>query len=222
MIEDTHHSRRTAESGAQTRRHSQRSALLRTLVLSILLGVVLEAALLLVDSTTASIGGLAQKTTRSFVICSGLVIGALALERRAPAMALAGLLAGPLGFYVGIFARTAAANLIKTQDLLSPGGFVLSQLALLKGLEYGVLGALLGWIGRRGKPRVAAYGVAGLGVGLVFGSAVLALTAAPPASAAVSPEWAVNELLFPLGCALVVFAAERGAFRRVEEPTTPV
>ncbi len=58
--------------------------------------------------------------------------------------------------------------------------------------------------------------LAGLGVGLIFGSMVLRLTPPDDRAAGLSVAWAVNELLFPVGCSVIVFlsrlwSSERGS-----------
>ncbi len=83
-------------------------------------------------------------------------------------------------------------------------------LALIKGIEYGCLGLLVGWIGTRAWGGVLAHVLVGLAVGIVFGGTILALTvgAAPsPVPTADLVSQGLNELLFPLGCALVLFSA---------------
>jgi hypothetical protein len=88
--------------------------------------------------------------------------------------------------------------------------------AAIKGVEYACLGGLVGWLGLRSWAAIHHHAAAGLAVGIPFGGALLAL------SASASPEplgmgnvvvWAVNELLFPVGCAVILFIAagvERG------------
>ena len=75
----------------------------------------------------------------------------------------------------------------------------------------GTLTAALGWIGRRAWAVASAHAAAGLVAGVIFGAGILVLTmqAAPkplPAGGLVAKG--VNELLFPIGCAMVVFFSE--------------
>ena len=65
-------------------------------------------------------------------------------------------------------------------------------------------------MGTRAWGGVLAHVLTGLAVGILFGGAIPALTvgAAPgpvPPAALVSPG--LNELLFPIGCALALFSA---------------
>lgn len=81
-------------------------------------------------------------------------------------------------------------------------------LTAIKAVEYAWLGAALAWLTKRaatGKP----YALLGLATGVVFAGVIigLVLTQSPtaPAPAALVSR-AVNEVLFPVGCSLVLFA----------------
>jgi hypothetical protein len=80
----------------------------------------------------------------------------------------------------------------------------------LKGLEYAALGLLLAWIGKQRAGAAAHLGI-GLVVGIVFGSALIALLShyagATPAPHVLVSQ-GLNEVLFPVGCSLAIFAAE--------------
>jgi hypothetical protein len=91
---------------------------------------------------------------------------------------------------------------------------------VFKAAEYGCLAASLGWIGRRTWAGAPAYGTAGLLAGLVFGGAILtvvAQSALTPLSTADLMVKGVNQLVFPVGCALVIYTAEILG-RRVRTP----
>lgn len=87
------------------------------------------------------------------------------------------------------------------------GGPPVALVGLVKAVEYDCLGLLVGWLGRRSQARALQYILVGLAVGVVFGSMVLAtqgyINGQMPDAKMVSP--AVNELLFPAGCALVIY-----------------
>jgi hypothetical protein len=90
-----------------------------------------------------------------------------------------------------------------------------TTLAVLKALEYGVLGFVLASLARRRDLGAAAHAGIGLATGAAFGTATLFVL--PPAPLAAQVARGVNELLFPAGCALVLFAAR--ALRR-RQPAT--
>ena len=83
-------------------------------------------------------------------------------------------------------------------------------MAGIKGIEYASLGFLIGWLGRRSWAAVRHHAAAGLAVAIPFGGLLL-LAAGAASQDAVGPEriaaWTVNELLFPIGCALILFSA---------------
>ena len=84
-------------------------------------------------------------------------------------------------------------------------------LALFKGIEYGCLGMALSWVGQRTwGERILAYVAVGLAAGVLFGSLTLALaywgTPSPPSTADVVSR-GVNEMLFPVGCSVALYAA---------------
>ena len=196
---------------------SLRATLLRVAWLSILLGFAMEALLLLVVAGLASppglkpiVADLVQKVSWSVFVCVGLAIGTAASKARVQVMGVLGLLGGPLAFNTARFLHKSASHALAVAGPAA-GGVPLFLLGLLKGAEYGSLGATLGWVGRRPWGGAAAHIAAGLAVGLIFGGAVLVLTAkaaTTPLSPAALLVRGVNEVLFPIGCSLVLFAAE--------------
>ena len=84
-------------------------------------------------------------------------------------------------------------------------------LAILKAIEYACLGAALGWIGGRLWGGALAHVAVGFAAGIFFGGAIVAATywtsPEPPAAADLIVR-GFNELLFPVGCSLVIFSAQ--------------
>jgi hypothetical protein len=81
----------------------------------------------------------------------------------------------------------------------------------IKAAEYACLGLALGWVGRRAWGSALGHLAVGLMTGVVFGGVFLAVvvqSAPGPLSTPALLAKGVNELLFPVGCALVVFIAE--------------
>ncbi len=190
--------------------------LLRVAWVAVLFGLLLEVVVLLIAAEFGTlksykpfVADLGYKISWSVTVCIGLAIGTVAMQRQTLIMGLLGLIAGPIGFYV---ARAVHKGTLAAFDMAADNpGFNPLFVALLKGLEYGVLGALLGAIQRKEWGGALAHGVAGAAVGLVFGSIIVyvIITSAPkpiPHPALVGR--AVNELLFPVGCSLVLYAAE--------------
>lgn len=191
------------------------ATLLRVAWLAILLGLLLQLALLL---AAAEIGGfarlrpLAADTVRSVawsvLVCTGIALGRGASKGRVPLMGLAGLLAAPLALNAANMLQKGIAEALEVAG--AARGATSLWVMVIKAAEYGCLGAALGWVGRRAWGGALAHAAAGLITGIVFGSAMLVLAAqsAPtPLPPAKLVAQGVNELVFPVGCALIIFAA---------------
>jgi hypothetical protein len=191
---------------------------LRAAWTSIALGLAVELLLL----AAATLGGrvfraspvvaeLAQKVTWSVLVCVGIAFGTAAAKARAPVMGLLGLASAPLAFNVAKAVHKGVSSALSVAAAVAPGPAPI-LLALLKSVEYGFLGAAVGWVGRRPWASLAAYAGAGAAIGLTLGTLTLLVmshddAAATPASTLLARG--INEVLFPLGCSLVLYAADR-------------
>lgn len=203
------------------------ATLLRVAWLAILLGFAMEVLLLVVASgfgASAGVGSfvaeLAGGVTWSLIVCSGLAIGTAASRARVPAMGLAGLFAAPLAFEVSRVLQKGTAQALVAAGPAAGDEVSPVLLAFVKGVEYGCLGLAIAWIWRRSWGGAKAHVGIGLLVGLVFGGAILTLTYGatpqPPPTAELASK-GVNEVLFPVGCSLVLFASRALAKRTPEE-----
>ena len=192
------------------------STLFRVAWLAILLGFAMEALLLLFMAGFGIFAGLkpvaadlVRQVSWSTIVCVGLALGTTVSKARAPLMGVLGLLAAPVAFTVS---RSLHQGAVKTLALAGSGVEAppILLLAVLKALEYACLGLAIGWIGRRAWGGLSAHVATGLLLGLVFGGTIVAITyqmsSEPPATAALVSQ-GVNEILFPVGCSLVLFAA---------------
>jgi len=185
---------------------------MRVISLSVVLAAALEALLVLVAAAAGGVRGaapfladLVQKLPWAVIVCTGVWLG-LELGRRRPVAAgLAGLVAAPAA---SLLARSVAEGAHSFAFGGVPAGSPL-VVASIKGVQYACLGYALGWLGQRAWAGAPHHAAAGLLAGLLFGGVLLAL------SAIASPEprglpnlvgWVINELLFPAGCALIVFS----------------
>jgi hypothetical protein len=187
--------------------------LLRVAWLAIALGLAMEALLLLLGSSFGELLGaksivadLAKNLSWSLFVCTGLAVGTAASQARAPAMGLMGLLAAPVAFEVS---RVVHKGTLEALEISGGGDTSPVLVAVIKGFEYGCLGLAVGWLGRRPWGGAAAHAAAGLAVGLVFGGAIVVLTVPSGAQMSVADlvSRGVNEVLFPLGCSLVLYAS---------------
>jgi hypothetical protein len=187
--------------------------LLRVAWLAIALGLAMEALLLLLGASFGELLGvksivadLAKNLSWSLFVCTGLAVGTAASQARAPAMGLMGLLAAPVAFEVS---RVVHKGTLEALDISGSGDTSPVLVAVIKGFEYGCLGLAVGWLGRRPWGGAAAHAAAGLAVGLVFGGAIVVLTVPSGAQMSVADlvSRGVNEVLFPLGCSLVLYTS---------------
>ena len=192
--------------------------LLKVAWMSVLLGLFIELLLLLIAAGFGVLGGLkpyaadlVQKVSWAAIVCVGIAIGTAATKMRWAAMGLLGLLAAPIGFHVARALHKGAGQALGLADpavALSPTPMTL---ALIKAVEYGLLGLAVGWLARRTWGGVGAHLAVGLAVGVLFGGLTIGLVmqAAPnPLAWSALLARAANEIIFPMGCALVLFAAQ--------------
>jgi hypothetical protein len=196
--------------------------LMRVAWLSIALGLFVEAVILIVSTVFDKelearpvLADTIQKVSWSVIVCIGLALGRgaarlLAMQKESALMGLAGLLAAPVAFAVARSVHEGIQEALFIKVFAGGGGSPV-MLALIKGLEYGCLGALLGWLATKPWGRATAHVMTGLAVGTVFGCAVLAImlsdnTTPPTAGTLISRG--LNELIYPAGCSLTLYAAE--------------
>ncbi len=193
------------------------SKILRVTWLSILLGIGMELILLIAAAGFGTLHGLkpiiadlVQKVSWSFVVCVGLALGTASTRMRASSMGLAGMIAAPAAFNVAHALHKSALQALEIAGPAAAGVPAPLVLALVKAVEYGWLGLVLGWVGKRAS-GAKTYALIGFGTGLVCAGVIIALVvqgAAKAPSVAALVSRAINEVLFPIGCSLVLFAAE--------------
>jgi hypothetical protein len=193
--------------------------ILRVAWLSVLLGLIMEALILLLAAGFGELPGiswvaadLAQQVSWAFLVCVALSLGSAAANLRRPAlMGFLGLLAAPLSFIIARSLHDGLRKALGVVGTASIGFSIILVVVVLKGVEYGCLGAAIGWVGQRPWGGLGAHIAVGLGAGIVFGSLILAVTywgASSPLSTANLISRGVNEILFPMGCSLVLFSAD--------------
>jgi hypothetical protein len=191
-------------------------SILRGAWLAIALGFAIEA--LILGSVALSGGALAakpftadlvQKVSWSFFVCVALAVARTASRSGGVVMGVTGLLAAPAAFAVARGLHKGASQALGMVAAAAPGPSP-ALVAGIKGLQYAVLGLAIGWIAKKAWGGVAAHAGVGLASGLLFGGPLLALTfqAMPQLTAAAVAARSVNELLFPVGCALVLYASD--------------
>ncbi|MGE5232908.1 MAG: hypothetical protein ACM3OB_02265 [Acidobacteriota bacterium] len=181
--------------------------------LSVLLGFAIEALLL---GLAAATGGLASprpfvadlisKVSWSVVVCVGISLGTAVGRARPTAMGVLGLLSAPAGFAI---AKTVQKGVSAALGLAAAAGGPSPWLvAGLKALQYGIFGTVTGKLSSR-RAGLLAYALTGAATGVVLGGLLVALLARSGGdSAATIVARAVDEVAFPIGCALVLYVAE--------------
>jgi hypothetical protein len=188
-------------------------ALLQTAWWAIAVGCALEALVLLValvfgklDRPQPFVADLTQKVSWGMVVCVALAFGNTAAKSlRTVLTGTLGLLGAPAAFVV---ARALHRGVGQALGLVAgaAGGPPPALVATLKGLEYALLGAALAWLTARAA-GVGRFAAVGLGVGAVFALVFHLLFATPGAALYPVVTRALNELLFPLGCSLAIYAS---------------
>lgn len=203
---------RLSQQAADFRREA-----LRVGLLSLGLAVLLELLQIAVASTAGGDYGPSRaardtllKLPWAVIVCLSLWTAITLGAGRPTTIALVGLIAAPVA---SLFARAGAelAHAYAATAAPVPGPPAL-LVAGLKGLEYACLGLVLIWLRRRGWSALQHHAGAGFLIGLLFGGLLLIvtlrLTSEPFTNAAVG-AWAINEVLFPTGCALILGRAAR-------------
>jgi hypothetical protein len=192
------------------------ATLLRVAWLAILLGLVMEILLLVLGGALGDVLGLrplvadlVRNVTWSVFVCAGLAVGTAVARARVPLMGVLGFLSAPLAFEISRALHQGTLEVLQATDIASGQSSAL-LVALIKGLEYGCLGLVIGWVGTRPWGGAAAHAAAGFAIGLIFGGTILGVahvSAPEPLATADLVSRAVNEILFPVGCSLVLFSA---------------
>jgi hypothetical protein len=192
------------------------ATLLRVAWLAILLGLLLQLAVLLVAvgfGTAPSPGPLLAETLKtvswSLLVCVGVALGRVAAKGRVPLEGVTGLLAAPVALTAANTVQKGVAEAVNAAGV--PAGPAPLWVLAIKAAEYGCLGLALNWVGRRAWHSALGHLAVGLMVGVVFGGMFLMVVVQSAPTPLATPALlarGVNELLFPVGCALVVFIAE--------------
>ncbi|CCV16136.1 hypothetical protein [Mesorhizobium sp. STM 4661] len=201
--------------------HSARLALRRVVMvawLGIALGFAMEALILTVrfaagshPATTQVLIELAQGVTWSFFVCAGVSLGTAIAKVRASIGGLIGAIAAPLA--MGIAKGTQKVMVSALDASAKPVILSLPTLGVLRAIEYGLLGWILASLASKEKPRPQQFMLAGALIGAVFGGGITVLTIETALAKDVAlalPQaitTAVNEIVFPIGCSLVVYIA---------------
>jgi hypothetical protein len=182
--------------------------------LSIALGLLLELVLVLYALASKQAGGpqlflpdLVQKISWAFIVCVGVAFGTTASKAPETKGGLLGLLSAPLAFLVARSLHKALGTALGVAGALA--GVSPFLIGGLKGVQYGLFGGVLGWLGQQTWGRLPAHLAAGAAFGVTFGLTIvlmLEVGAPAPTPPVDLVSRGLNELIFPVGCAAVVYA----------------
>jgi hypothetical protein len=154
------------------------ATLLRVAWLAIGLGLLLQLAVLPVaaglgnDISPRPLLAETLKTVSwSLLVCVGVALGRVAANGRLPLEGITGLLAAPLALTAANAIQKGVAEAVDAAGV--PAGPAPVWVLAIKAAEYGSLGLLLEWVGRRAWGSALGHLAVGLLVGVVFGGVFL-------------------------------------------------
>ena len=183
---------------------------------SVVLGIVLELVLIVLQLSLGrslglpeAVGNTLSKISWSVVACMGLAFAGAASKGNIALTGIGGLLAAPMALFVARVVHKVAKDAMGVADLGAGSDVFLT--AGLKAIQYGLFGMVLVVLGNRAIQTFSSYIGAGVGFGVFFAPLALwvaSQTASEPLTMVKMVTSGVNELLFPVGCALTVYASK--------------
>ena len=189
--------------------------------LAIGLGLAMQALILIgqlaggaaVPDWTIVLASVFQGVSWSLIVCLGVGIGTMVMRAPIVLKGLFGFASAPLGLGTARGVQRGMNELAGGPD---EPFFTLAviAIALIKAVEYGFLTIMLARYIRRGEERLRTYLALGAGTGLIFGGVVVAASwhltnsAGAALAAAALIGLVINEFLFPIGCAMVIYAIQ--------------
>jgi len=193
--------------------------------LAVLLGLAVQLLILVVKIAA---GGrptslqvfvdVASGVTWSALVCSGIALGTIAARHRGVIMGVLGLVSAPVAWAAAKGVQRGVQWMLGAP--LETLGPLVYQIGVAKTLEYAVLGVVLGRLIQTSRSTLPIHALIGLATGAVFGGAILwlnhshAVAAGSAMPAARVAAICANELMFPVGCAIVIYFVARFADRR--------
>lgn len=190
----------------------------RIAVLAVALGFAMQGLILAVKLTGGQpaasriVIDVAGGVTWALLVCVGVGIATAIANGRPLLTGLLSFFFAPIALAVTKGFQKALAGWLgaaESQAVLSLG-----TIGVLRGVEYGFLGWLLGRLVLMDHSRLRPYLLAGSTIGLGFGGGITALTwwtaagnGAPMAISALVTTL-INEVAFPIGCALVIYLGQ--------------
>lgn len=177
--------------------------LLRVAGLAIVLGLLMEGILVAGGKEAATLANLLDKGLWPFLVCMALAVGQAVADGWPGRAGLFALITTPIAFTGAKVIQKGLSGMLDqtTTGVLVDGSLLVE--ASLRGVEYAALAVGLTWLGRKNWAGALAHVALGAVVGTAFGL-IISLFLAPNSLIA----WLVKEIVFPTGCALIIFVSE--------------
>jgi hypothetical protein len=150
---------------------------------------------------------LGSRLSWSVLVCGGLGFGIAVARGRIGMAGAIGFVSAPIAFDVARAVRKGTVSFLQLVDTSgAPSPLLVGG---IKGIEFACLSVALSYVARKRGWRATGHGVIGLTTGVIFGAALLGLGfQAGAVGLGAVLTWAVNEVLYPMGCALVIYHSD--------------
>lgn len=186
---------------------------------SIALGFAIQGLILVAKLAAASdvtwantIVSLTGGVTWALLVCTGVGIGTSIVKARPLLAGVIALICAPIAIALAKSSQKVMSGLMGAAE--QEAVLSLGTISVLRAIEYGVLGWLLGRLVQKGAEGSWPYLRVGTGIGVVFGGAIAALTYQAAVMQGLQPgpvqiaSSIINEVIFPIGCALVIYVGQ--------------
>ncbi|HTV67778.1 MAG TPA: hypothetical protein VMF90_04505 [Rhizobiaceae bacterium] len=150
--------------------------------------------------------------TWALLVCTGVGIGTSIMKARPLLAGVIALICAPIAIAFAKSSQKVMSGLMGAAE--QEAVLSLGTISVLRAIEYGVLGWLLGRLAQAGVERSWPYVRVGMGIGVVFGGAIAALTYQVAVTQGLQPGGVqiassiINEVIFPIGCAFVIYVGQ--------------
>ena len=188
-------------------------------LLSILLGFAIQGLILFaklsggaMPATSTIVADLTQGITWSLFVCVGVGIVTSISKARPFVAGLVAMLVAPLAVAIAKSSQKVMSGLVSAAE--QEAVLSLSAISSLKAIEYGILGWLLARLVQKSEIRASRYFGTGTLVGVVFGGLIAWFAYQAGLAKGLQPGAVqiaaslINEVLFPIGCAGVIYAGQ--------------
>jgi hypothetical protein len=177
--------------------------LLRVAGLAIVLGLLMEGILVVGGQEAATLTNMLDKGLWPFLVCMALAVGQTVADGWPGRAGLFALISTPIAFTLGKAVQKSLSGMLDhTATGVLVDGSLLTE-AGLRGVEYAALAIGLTWLRRKHWAGALAHLALGAVVGAMFGL-VISIFVVPSSLIG----WVVKEIVFPTGCALIIFVSE--------------